>query len=422
MSALNVAIVIPARYASSRLPGKPLLDIAGKPMIQYVIEAANRVKGVSSVTVATDDERIATVVQKLGTAVVLTSKDHSSGTDRLLEVAQSVVADVYINIQGDEPLVDVDDVSKLVAMMQDQKVACGTLCHEITVDEAANPNYVKVVMNDANEALYFSRSVIPFPREHTQQRFFKHIGVYAYSKELLANYPTAQQNSLETTESLEQLRLLSQGVKINMMVVKQAQAGVDTPACLEKVRRVILGLPEAKVILPKLVITDVDGVLTNGQLHYDANGEVMKTFHVRDGLGIKMLMSAGIRVAVLSGRDSPVLRKRLQDLGISSFLLGKSDKEQACLNLMAHAKVSMEETVYIGDDSIDLPAFTTCGTSYAVADAPEYIRRQADHVLTLKGGEGAFRELADQILMAYDLADNFSTAAGFLNHAHEMVQ
>ncbi|KKB00605.1 KdsC family phosphatase, partial [Avibacterium paragallinarum] len=131
----------------------------------------------------------------------------------------------------------------------------------------------------------------------------------------------------------------------------------------------------------KLVITDVDGVLTDGLLHYDANGEAIKSFHVRDGLGIRMLMENGVQVAVLSGRDSPILRKRLADLGISLFLLGKLEKESACFELMQQAGVTPEQTAYIGDDSVDLPAFAVCGLSFAVGDAMDYVQNCADYVL-----------------------------------------
>ncbi|MDQ6575150.1 MAG: HAD-IIIA family hydrolase, partial [Haemophilus haemolyticus] len=139
----------------------------------------------------------------------------------------------------------------------------------------------------------------------------------------------------------------------------------------------------------KFVITDVDGVLTDGQLHYDANGEAIKSFHVRDGLGIKMLMDAGIQVAVLSGRDSPILRRRIADLGIKLYFLGKLEKETACFDLMKQAGVTAEQTAYIGDDSVDLPAFAVCGTSFTVADSPIYVKNAVDHVLSTNGGKGA---------------------------------
>ncbi|WP_133543467.1 KdsC family phosphatase [Mesocricetibacter intestinalis] len=172
----------------------------------------------------------------------------------------------------------------------------------------------------------------------------------------------------------------------------------------------------------KLVITDVDGVLTDGLLHYDANGEALKSFHVRDGLGIRMLMEQGIQVAVLSGRDSPILRKRIQDLGIRLFILGQLEKESACLKLMEQAGVNPQQTAYIGDDSVDLPAFALCGVTFTVADAADYVKHCADYVLELRGGRGAFREMSDMILTAQGKTDVYSSAQGFLKTVRNMAQ
>lgn len=179
----------------------------------------------------------------------------------------------------------------------------------------------------------------------------------------------------------------------------------------------------------KLVITDVDGVLTDGSLYYGAddsvaNGgvEILKVFNARDGLGTKMLLNNGIQVAVLSGRDSKVLRKRIADLGIKLFSLKALDKKTTCLELIQQAGVSAEETVFLGDDSIDLPAFEICGLAYVVADAADYIKAKADGVLSKAGGKGAFRELADLILTAQGKAEVFSTAEGFLKNANKMKQ
>lgn len=172
----------------------------------------------------------------------------------------------------------------------------------------------------------------------------------------------------------------------------------------------------------KFVITDVDGVLTDGQLHYDANGEAIKSFHVRDGLGMKMLMDAGIQVAVLSGRDSAILRRRISDLGIKLFFLGKLEKESACFDLMKQAGVTPEETAYIGDDSVDLPAFAVCGLSFAVADAPSYVKSAVDYVLNLVGGKGAFREMSDMILTAQGKSAVFNSSQGFLKSVKNMGQ
>jgi len=163
----------------------------------------------------------------------------------------------------------------------------------------------------------------------------------------------------------------------------------------------------------RLAITDVDGVLTDGGIIYDETGECMKRFHVRDGLGIRLLEESGIRVAVLSGRDSATLRKRVADLGVSLHSYGVKDKAQACAALMQAAGAEPHQTVCIGDDTIDLPAFAACGMSYAVADAPDYVKQQATGVLALAGGQGAFRELADAILLAQGKGDVFATAEGF---------
>lgn len=172
----------------------------------------------------------------------------------------------------------------------------------------------------------------------------------------------------------------------------------------------------------KLVITDVDGVLTDGSLYYNAQGEVLKNFNVYDGLGIKMLMTCGIHVAVLSGGDTPVLRKRIQDLGITHYALGKVEKRTACLALMEQVGVSKEETLFIGDDSLDLPAFEVCGVKVAVPNGMPYVKAQADIVLTTSGGRGAVRELSDMILKAQGKAEVFETADGFVNVAHKLHQ
>ena len=414
----RLALIIPARYGSSRLPGKPLADLLGKPMVQWVYEKAQQVPSASTVVVATDDQRVVDAVKAFGGNVVLTSPDHSSGTDRLVEVMGQVDADIYINLQGDEPLVRPNDVEQLAqGMLGDASIDVGTLYHAIEDDEAQNPNAVKVVLGRQGNALYFSRSPIPYPREDDKHPGFnKHVGVYAYRKRILEQYTSLPPSALEQTEQLEQLRLLSAGLRISAFEVEPTGPGVDTPECLERVRAILSGQvyvadsPLAKI---KLVITDVDGVLTDGGIYYDATGECLKRFHVRDGLGMRLLEESGIRVAVLSGRDSATLRKRVSDLGITLYAFGVKNKEAVCQEIMAQAGVNSEHTAFIGDDSIDLPAFAACGQSYAVADAPDYVKQQATGVLTLAGGQGAFRELADAILTAHGKSEVFSTSVGF---------
>ena len=414
---LRLAIVIPARYGSTRLPGKPLADILGKPMIQHVFERAMQVPGTSEVVVATDDHRVADAVKDFGGRFVMTSQHHASGTERLAEVMTLIEADLYINLQGDEPLIRPADISKLAkGMLNNPEVQVGTLCHSIEASEALNPNSVKVVLAENGDALYFSRSPIPYAGEVEKARYLKHVGVYAYRREVLAEYSKLQRPMLEHAEKLEQLRLLTAGIRIRVYEVEPTGPGVDTPECLERVRTQMSGqCPASPSCLEqvKLVITDVDGVLTDGSIYYDANGECLKRFHVRDGLGIRLLEENGIKVAVLSGRDSATLRKRIADLGVTLHQFGVKDKAAACSELIQQAGVSVEQTACIGDDSIDLPAFSACGISYAVADAPAYVKAQANHTLTTKGGEGAFRELADAILTAQNKSHVFGSAKGF---------
>lgn len=422
----RVAIVIPARYGSTRLPGKPLADIAGKPMIQHVYERAGQVANAHVVVVATDDERVAKAIRDFGGEYVMTSPDHPSGTDRLSEVMQSIDADIYINLQGDEPLVRPEDIEKLaVGMLADTSANIGTLYHSIGADEAADPNTVKVVLSNTGNALYFSRSLIPHPRESGLATYFKHVGVYAYRKKVLADYALLPQPMIENAEKLEQLRLLAAGYCIRAFEVDPTGPGVDTLKNLEHVRAIISGqefTPTPRLSNVRLVITDVDGVLTDGGIFYDANGECVKRFHVRDGMGMRLLEENGVRVAVLSGRDSPTLRKRVDDLGITLCQFGVKDKLTACRQLMAEAGVEKAETVCIGDDCIDLPAFAACGLSFAVADAPSYVRRAANFTLHSTGGSGAFREVADAILFAQGKEEVLSTSAGYALVMAKMAQ
>lgn len=410
-------IVIPARYASTRLPGKPLIDILGKPMIKHVVERASAVTGIESVLVATDDVRVAQAVEMFGGRCIMTSPDHLSGTDRLVEIMMQVDADVYINLQGDEPLVRPADIELLISgMLTESGIDVGTLCHPMPADEAGNPNSVKVVLADNGDALYFSRSPIPFPRDAARATYLKHVGVYAYRRHVLKHFASIPPPMLEDAEKLEQLRLLASGYRIRAFKVAPTGPGVDTPQCLARVRAILAGNPEPQALSLaqiKLVITDVDGVLTDGGIYYDASGECLKRFHVRDGLGIRMLEESGIRVAVVSGRDSPTLRKRMEDLKVSYTMFGVKDKATASRTLMAQAGVTAEETACIGDDSIDLPAFEVCGVTFAVADAPEYIKRAADRTLVLAGGQGAFREVVDLLLREKGDSALFETAKGY---------
>lgn len=403
-------VIIPARYSSTRLPGKPLLDICGKPMIQRVYEAVQKATLVDKVIVATDDARIVQAVETFAGRAVLTSPQCASGTDRLVEVARQEQADIYLNVQGDEPLLRPADVDKLVqALLDNPHMAAATPCYPITFEQAADPNLVKIVRSDSGAALYFSRARIPFDRdEEGTGAYWGHMGMYAYRPDALKIFADHEPGMLERTEKLEQLRLLQHDVGIQTVELPPCAPGVDTPEDLERVRAIVAG-KEFSTSTPattattsladiRLVITDVDGVLTDGGLYYGPDGECIKRFHAQDGLGMVMLRKAGIRVAVLSGRDCPALRRRLNDLGIDMFRLGKVEKRASCESLLQEAGVSAHEALFIGDDLPDLDGFACCGLGVTVANARDEVKRAADIVLQTQGGQGAFRELVDMLL------------------------
>jgi 3-deoxy-manno-octulosonate cytidylyltransferase (CMP-KDO synthetase) len=243
--------VIPARFASSRFPGKALARIAGKPMIQHVFERASRSRYLSSLTIATDDERIASAARQFGAPVRMTRPDHPSGTDRVAEVVSADSAEFAVNIQGDEPLIDPDAIdAAILAIVGDPTVSMGTLMKKIqNPAEIANPNVVKVVTDLQGRALYFSRLPVPFVRDEqagaARVTRFKHIGLYVYRRELLLKYSDLPVGPLEQSERLEQLRALENGHSIRVVETEYDSLGVDTPEDLERVS----GLFEASLLL-----------------------------------------------------------------------------------------------------------------------------------------------------------------------------
>lgn len=401
---MKAVAVIPARYGSTRLPGKPLLDICGKPLIQRVWDVVARVHGLNEIIVATDDERIAEVVRDFGGRAVMTSPDCQSGSDRVREVAQTVEADVYVNVQGDEPLLEPVAIEQLLDVFaQDPSVRVATLCSPISKEEAQSSNQVKVVRDHAGNALYFSRVPLPFVREANETaEYFGHIGIYAYRKEALKEFSSLPASPLEQAEKLEQLRFLQAGIPIRVVEVPRMGVGVDTQEDLERVRTVVREKRKAEALERlkhvKLIVTDVDGVLTDGGLYYGPDGEYLKRFNARDGLGVRLLQNAGIQVAILSGRDCPALRKRIEDLGITEAVLGQLDKRSALAGIIERCGVTAKEIVFIGDDVPDMEVFELCGVSVTVGDAPEYVKERANFVMKSCGGRGAFRELVDAVL------------------------
>jgi 3-deoxy-manno-octulosonate cytidylyltransferase (CMP-KDO synthetase) len=254
MMTMKVIGVIPARYASVRFPGKPLAMLAGKPLIQHVHERASRARTLGRLLIATDDERIRAAAESFGAEVVMTAPDAPSGSDRIVEAVGHLSSEIVVNIQGDEPFVDpagIDDCVEALRESPDASVA--TLIERITTaEDLLDPNVVKVVNDDAHNALYFSRSIIPFPRGYETEDgetdidlalkklvFYKHIGLYAWRHDALMRFASLPPSFLEMTEKLEQLRLLQAGGRIRVIETTGRSLGVDTPEDLATAERLI---------------------------------------------------------------------------------------------------------------------------------------------------------------------------------------
>lgn len=237
---MRCAIVIPARMGSTRFPGKPLADLMGKPMVQWVWEAAHASQIAERVIVATPDSEIVDACAGFGAEAMLTSHDHVTGTDRIAEVALAVEADVYVNVQGDEPLMRAESIRACAdPLLADASIQMGSVYCECADDEFDNPAVVKVVTDEAGFALYFSRFAIPFPRNPRVTPVKKHIGLYAFRREPLLAFAGWPMSPLESAESLEQLRFMHHGVRIFMAPGAGTELAVDTPEQADEVRAIL---------------------------------------------------------------------------------------------------------------------------------------------------------------------------------------
>jgi 3-deoxy-manno-octulosonate cytidylyltransferase (CMP-KDO synthetase) len=238
----RVVGVIPARLASTRLPRKMLREIAGKPLLGWVVEAAQRCSALDELIVATDAEEIAALCGSLGVRCEMTSAELASGTDRVYAVSQRVAGDIFINIQGDEPLLQAAQLETLIALFARPEVQVGTLMTRCAAHDVANPNAVKVVCARDGQALYFSRATIPFNRENAADvAYFKHLGFYGYRSAVLEQFPALPPSRLEAAERLEQLRFLEAGYAIHVAETPHDSIGVDTEADLLAVARILEG-------------------------------------------------------------------------------------------------------------------------------------------------------------------------------------
>jgi 3-deoxy-manno-octulosonate cytidylyltransferase (CMP-KDO synthetase) len=240
--------VIPARYGSSRLPGKALVDLQGKPLLYYVYQRSSRARSLNRLLIATDDERIQNAATAFGAEVVMTKKEHRSGTDRICEAIQGMDADIVVNIQGDEPLIDSQSIDQAVQILEsDPDAQMATLKTPLRKQEDfQNPNVVKVVTDENDYALYFSRAPIPFDRHRDDNDGrvpggYKHVGLYAFRRDFLMQFASWGASFLESLEELEQLRALEHGAKIKVGLTEDHLFGVDTPEDLERMRKLVEG-------------------------------------------------------------------------------------------------------------------------------------------------------------------------------------
>jgi 3-deoxy-manno-octulosonate cytidylyltransferase (CMP-KDO synthetase) len=244
MDLTQVIIVIPARYGSTRLPGKPLVPLAGKPMVQRVYERAKMAKTAGRVIVATDDERIVSKVEEFGGEARMTRTDHRTGTERIAEVAAHVDGQIFVNVQGDEPLLDPAAVDAAVAaLLEEPAASVATVAVPIrTPSDIMDPNVVKTVLDFDDNALYFSRAPIPWVRDSTHQthaRHLKHLGLYVFQRDALLEYPTLPQGELERLEQLEQLRWMENGWKVRVAEVEHDAVSVDVPEDVARVEELL---------------------------------------------------------------------------------------------------------------------------------------------------------------------------------------
>lgn len=234
--------MIPARYGATRFPAKLMQDLCGKPVIVHTYERVTDTRLFDEVYVVTDDDRIEKAIREVGGKVIRSKKEHNSGSDRLAEASRDLDVDIIVNVQGDEPFTDKENLQKVIDIFAKdltKSIAVASLMERITdPDDIANPNNVKVVVNKFGEALYFSRNIIPFPRDpNTKVSYYKHIGIYAYRKEALQQFTELPPSLLEETEKLEQLRYLENGFKIRLALTDIPTIGIDTPEDLERARK-----------------------------------------------------------------------------------------------------------------------------------------------------------------------------------------
>jgi 3-deoxy-manno-octulosonate cytidylyltransferase (CMP-KDO synthetase) len=392
---MNILGIIPARYESTRFPGKPLASILGKPMIQHVWEQCKKAESLTEVVVATDNEQIFNCVESFGGKAVMTRSDHLNGTSRCAEVMASFGdVDACINIQGDEPLIQPQDIDSVANLLQ-REHPIATLYGKLGKEDLDKKQVVKAAIV-GEKAMAFSRNP---SRLSMYKNLGRHIGLYGFQAEVIRKIVLLPPTENELEERLEQLRWLDNGYEIAIAFSPNQSHGVDVPGDLENVvKRMLL----AKMKKIKAIVTDVDGVLTDGSISYISTGEEIKTFNVKDGQICPILKRNGFSLGIITGRFSDMVERRAIELGFDMIEQGCRDKAATIRHFAVQFELSLEEIAYVGDDINDLPAFGLAGLSATPQDAPSYIAHQVDLRLERDGGKGAFRELGERLLEAQE--------------------
>ena len=317
----------------------------------------------------------------------MTSQSCESGTERCIEAIESIEGDIYVNVQGDEPMIKHQDLERLIDIsLKNSNSICSMFYKEKNGETSESA--VKVVCNSQNEALYFSRSQIPWGSEASNI----HVGIYAFHKSLMNKIKVQKTPEELKSENLEQLAWIYHGEKIKMVECSNKPKGVNTYEEAIEVDKHI------RISRIKAIALDVDGVMTDGTLLYSRQGEIVKEFNAKDGMALSVWQRKKLKITVISGKKSLALSKRIEDLGIFNSYLGVDDKVGAIQDFAEKENIKREEICYLGDDVNDIKAMQYCGIAFAVADAVDDVKAEADYILNRSGGRGAVRELVELLL------------------------
>ena len=380
-------------------------------MIVRVCEQVRKCSFVDRIVVATDDERIAAVCSQAAIEVKMTAGHHLTGTDRLIEASRGISAEIYLNVQGDEPLIAPSSVGTVIELYR-RSVPSGVDVATVYLEGAtpkqeASTAVVHLVPTQNERIMTLSRLPVPCGFQAAYRRNI-HVGLYAYSPAALERFASRSPGPVELSESIELMRFLEHGEAVACAPVIEPSIGVDYPDDIVRAEAMLQGSnPTAESLSQRLadvrlLTLDVDGVLTDGGLYYTEAGDVMRRFQVQDGMGIKRLIASGVEVAFVSQSATAAIQARAQALGISRCLIGVSDKLVAVGDLCRELGFGLKNVAHMGDDVNDIPLLRAVGFAATVPHAVPDVAAVAQWRSTAAGGAGAVRELCEQLIAARD--------------------